>query len=236
MARRAKHFLLERARYSEEVSKPTIYPKYTAEELSVLLKKTPVSDTEMFRIDDDNREAIKSLCYYFTNDPRFEEGGLSLKKGLLLFGGVGVGKSMVMHLLQQNQKQSYRLISCIDVVSEFTNQSRDERNAGFNPMSLFYGDIHSAIGGNPFGHRKLGMCFDDLGVENPRAVHYGEVKNCMEEVIWQRYKSGEFTKTHITTNLSADELKAVYGARIYDRMLEMFNLISWPVEAKSRRF
>lgn len=234
-ARREKHFAIERVKYEEKLRTPIEFPKYTAEDLSIMLKKTPVNDTSLFTIDDDNREAVRQLCYYFTEDRRFEEGNNSLAKGLLLFGGVGVGKSALMHLLQHNQKQSYRLISCIDVVNEFTNQSREDRNAGVNVLSKYYGDFHAPLNGNAYGHRKLGICFDDLGVENPRALFYGEVKNCMEEVIWQRYKSGDFTRTHITTNLSADELKATYGVRIYDRMLEMFNPITWPVNAASRR-
>lgn len=235
-ARREKHFRVERQKYDEKLRAPIEFPKYTAEDLSIQLKKTPINEEgELFRIDDDNREAVKLLCYYFTEDKRFESEGRLLKKGLLLFGGVGVGKSMLMHLLQRNQKQSYRLISCIDVVSEFTNQTKEDRNAGVNVLARFYGDFHAPLNGNNYGHKILGLCFDDLGVENTRAVYYGEVKNCMEEIIWQRYKTGDFTKTHVTTNLSAEELKSAYGVRVYDRMLEMFNLIAWPLNAKSRR-
>lgn len=235
LARREKHFIRERERYQEELRKPIEVPKFTAEELSMKLKKQYVSPTDQFRIDDDNREAVKLLCYYFTDDPRFEQDGRSLKKGLLLFGGVGVGKSVIMTLLQHNQKQSFRLISCFDVVTAFTSQSQEERKYGENPLARFCGDLHAPISGNPFGHRRLGICFDDLGLENPRAMFYGEAKNCMEEVLWTRHKSGEFTKTHITTNLSGEELEKVYGARVRDRMKEMFNVIAWPLEAKSRR-
>lgn len=234
-ARREKHFRLERERYKAELNKPLVIPTYTAEQLAIQLKKTPVSDEDLFRIDDDNREAVKQLCYYFTADKRFEEGDRSLSKGLLLFGGVGVGKSMIMHLLQHNQKQCYRLISCKDVESEFVNQSREDRNSGVNVLARYYTEFNAASNANPYGHRKLGVCFDDLGVENTNAIHYGEKKNCMEEILWQRYKLCDFSMTHITTNLAADELKAVYGVRIYDRMREMFNLITWPEHAKSRR-
>lgn len=238
--RRQKFVRIQRAAYQEKVNTPEQYPSYTAEELSIMLKKTPVGkDREgndlFFQIDDDNREALKLLCYYFTNDARFEQEGRSLQKGVLLFGGVGVGKSLVMELLQQNQKQSYRLISCIDVVSEFTNQSSDDRKQGTNPLGIFCGDLPSSVGANPFGHRRLGFCFDDLGMEDFKAMYYGQTKNCMEEILWTRHKSGDFTKTHLTTNLSADELKTTYGIRIYDRLREMMNVITWPTNAKSRR-
>lgn len=234
-ARREKHFRLERKRYEESLIKPFDPPKYTAEQLLTHLAELKLEDGNLFRLDDDNREAVTLLCYYFTNDPRFEGPDRSLKKGLLLHGGVGVGKSVIMHLFQQNQKLSYKLVSCIDVVNEFTNQSHDERKAGVNPLSIFCGDAHAPIGGNMYGHRRLGLCFDDLGLENARAIHYGEVKNCMEEILWQRYKTGEHAKTHATTNMSAEQIEQTYGIRIRDRMKEMFNVIAWPVEAKSRR-
>jgi DNA replication protein DnaC len=57
----------------------------------------------------------------------------------------------------------------------------------------------------------------------------------MHEVLTQRYKNGLFTSTHVTTNLSAEQIKELYGVRVADRMREMFNLISFPENAKSRR-
>lgn len=39
----------------------------------------------------------------------------------------------------------------------------------------------------------------------------------------------------MTTNLNAEELERLYGDRVRSRLREMFNLISFPPEAKDRR-
>lgn len=234
-ARKKKYFQQKTAAYWNDVvlSEPS-YRSYTAEELSLELKKTPVNDDNLFRIDDSNREVVRLICYYLTNDPRFEANGLSLKKGLMLQGGVGVGKTMLMELLQQNQKQSFRMISTMDIVSEYTLQGHDEKRSGNNVIAKYYANLPVPIG-NPYGHRHIGFCFDDLGLEERRAMNYGTAKNCMEEILWKRYEARLFTSTHITTNLSIEEIREAYGERIFDRLKEMFNQIAWPAAAPSRR-
>jgi len=58
----------------------------------------------------------------------------------------------------------------------------------------------------------------------------------MIEVILNRYdKHIEFFMTHMTSNLSPGEVKDRYGIRVFDRMREMFNIIDFPLDAKSRR-
>jgi DNA replication protein DnaC len=74
-----------------------------------------------------------------------------------------------------------------------------------------------------------------LGTE-ANAKHYGHEKNVMAEIILNRYDNNlPYHCTHITTNLTADEIKAQYGTRVTDRIREMFNIIKFPVGAKSRR-
>lgn len=46
-----------------------------------------------FIVDKQNEDIFNKLCQYFSNDPDFENDGLSLSKGILLTGPVGVGKS-----------------------------------------------------------------------------------------------------------------------------------------------
>lgn len=238
--RKKKYFQIKNKEYWDKLSVEEETAKLlTAEELGKALVKTPVGfDSNgkeiYFKIDDDNREVVKMMCYYFTNDKRFEDAGYSLSKGLLLQGGVGVGKSKIMTLLQQNQKQSFRVISCIDVANMWINQTKQDQENG-NVLARLFANTHSALGANPYGHRQIGYCFDDLGTEELRALNFGTAKNTMEEVLWKRHANGLFTTTHITTNLSAEELKESYGHRIYDRMREMFNQITWPKSAKSRR-
>ena len=54
------------------------------------------------------------------------------------------------------------------------------------------------------------LCLNDLGTENTNLRG----------------------TTHITTNLTANEIRTIYGERVYDGLLEMMNVISYPAEAK----
>jgi hypothetical protein len=42
-------------------------------------------------------------------------------------------------------------------------------------------------------------------------------------------------KSHITTNLNAEELEARYGSRVRSRLREMFNLIGFDESSKDKR-
>lgn len=68
------------------------------------------------------------------------------------------------------------------------------------------------------------FCFDDLGTEQS-LKYYGNECNVMAEVLLSRYERfvSQSIKTHITTNLSATEIEALYGNRVRSRMREMFN-------------
>src|SRR5688572_14149410 len=72
-ARRRKHFKLQTAQYWDKVNTAEQFPLLSAEQLGNLLKQTELPDGKLFQIDEANREAVRLLCYYFTNDPRFEE-------------------------------------------------------------------------------------------------------------------------------------------------------------------
>jgi len=82
-------------------------------------------------------------------------------------------------------------------------------------------------------------CFDDLGVE-PKGSHYAKECNVMGEILLSRYElfmkkyvinqqpiTNNHSKTHITTNLNAQELEKRYGNRVRSRIRAMFNLISF---------
>ena len=79
-------------------------------------------------------------------------------------------------------------------------------------------------------------CFDDLGVEHV-GRYYGKDCNVMGEILISRYDifKQKGIKTHITTNLNADELQEKYGERVRSRMREMFNLISFDENSVDKR-
>lgn len=199
--------------------------------------------TNIFPIDERGPEKeysiiVKRLCCYFTQDPRFETGDYKRNKGILLFGGVGVGKTTLMQMFRQNQSYSYRVISCRDIEGDFAIKGQEV-------IEQFSENVQLAVNANPYGHQEAGYCFDDLGTENSVTKHFGNAKNVMTDIILNRYdrvkmltpegEQADFRGTHMTTNLTAEEIEKLYGTRFIDRLREMMNLIAFPDKAESRR-
>lgn len=217
--REEKFYRLQREAYRQKLFADTKPKKYTSIELFDFF-------ASKFTIDDYNRYIVNQLCFYFSGTKDFFDGDLN--KGLLLFGGVGIGKSTLMQFFIKNQVRSYRLMHCRDIESKFSTDGEDivKQCSYMQPVSK---------NSDPFGHQEIGLCFDDLGTE-ANAKHYGKEKNIMAEIILNRYDNQlPFTATHITTNLNAERIKSEYGPRVADRMREMFNMIQFPETAPSRR-
>lgn len=213
-----KHYRLKREAYNEKLRAEYVPKKYTYQQL---LNSFGAS----FNVDDENIVQLKNICHYFSEDPQFNGDP---KKGLLLVGGVGIGKTTLMNFFKQNQKYSYRMLSCREIESDFSSE-------GEKSVQCCSYNIAIAVNSNPFGHQEIGFCFDDLGTE-ANAKHYGKEKNVMAEIILNRYDNQlPGYCTHITTNLTADQIKQQYGTRVTDRMKEMFNIITFDKNAKSRR-
>lgn len=224
-ARKEKHYREKNAAYWQTVNTEKEYPNYTSDELlAIVLKNFSARNKREFVIDKFNEPIMILLCQYFTGS----KNGLDPNKGLFLFGGVGVGKTEMMGMFCLNQKQSYGIFSCNEIVEDFI-QSGQEEIGRFYTMPRTYAN-------HPFGQQFNGFCFDDLGTETIPAAHYADKKNVMADIILARYSNAlPFNATHITTNLSKEEITANYGSRVLDRMREMFNLIEFPTDAKSRR-
>jgi energy-coupling factor transporter ATP-binding protein EcfA2 len=236
-AREKKHYRLEREKYRESLKEMKPAKLFTAEAYYKAF-------TQIFPINEAKEREysviVKSLCCYFANDPRFETRDLKLSKGILLFGSVGVGKTTLMQMFKINGVFSYKMVSCREVESEYAK----EGDVAIGQYSINYPSI--AINSNPFGHQELGYCFDDLGTENAVTKHFGNAKNVMADILLNRYDNAmtkardtgnppEFRDTHITTNLSAEEIEKYYGTRVRDRMRECFNMITFDEKSQSRR-
>lgn len=216
--REAKDAELRRQAYNEKIKARRTHTIYSAEQL--------LSFYELqYEVDEMNAEVVDQLCCYFANDRGFNG---DLDKGLFLMGGVGVGKTSIMRFFIKNQRYSYRMEACRDVETNYSALGDDYLHRVSNNLPI-------AVNADPFGHQQIGFCFDDLGTESD-GKHYGKGKNVMADVILNRYDNGlAYISTHITTNLSADEVKTMYGSRVTDRIREMFNIIKFPSKSKSRR-
>jgi hypothetical protein len=220
-AREEKYYLQKRISYLEALNTPIERKKYTSEQIKDFL-------SQVITIDNENESVVWKLCLYFSGDERFEKMGYKLDKGLCLFGGVGVGKTTLMEKFCQNQRQSYIMKMCRALEDEFAKDGDEVlREYGIYKQTT--------INGDPYGHQVLGYCFDDLGTE-PVSKYYGKTVDVMAEILLNRYDNRlPFTQTHITTNLSTDEILQRYGTRVADRMQQMFNMITFGNDAKSRR-
>lgn len=175
-----------------------------------------------FEFDSENRSVIEHLSYYFTNDERFEVANRSLKKGILLQGNVGIGKTLLMKFFQKNKKRCYTVKSCSVIADEFLLYSKDDE--------LTIEDTYSTPIEKPlhdpgaFFQKYIGYCFDDLGTEELKN-NFGNKKNVMADIIMAVYNKKDYEKFHITTNLTAVEIEQRYGTRVRSRIREMFNII-----------
>lgn len=187
-----------------------------------------------FVLDENNKIVFELLCNYFGNDQKFISlsasvgiNNPSLEKGLLLAGNFGVGKTWLMKLFRENQRQCYYIRNAKDISDDFQSDGEDAISEHFNlrqnPLndaSLFF---------QPFS----GMCIDDLGTEDIKN-HFGNKKNVIGDLIEKRYaRNNTGIMFHGTTNLTAGQLNEFYGGRVVSRMREIFNFIE--LKGKDRR-
>lgn len=190
-------------------------------------KKYFQSKNRHFIVDDQNRRFLDLICRYLTNDNLFEKKyNGELKKGLLIYGPCGTGKSSVIDIIR-NISRTYKFkqlwfsnISVHDVISQYNLE-------GEHIVEKY---------------RKGRVHFDDLGSEK-LANSWGVKEKLMARIIELRYNEFKHkgTKTFTTTNLTIEELALFYGNnadanrnRFADRIYEMFNII--PLDGTSRRF
>lgn len=218
-AGREKKFYLQKwISYNKSLTDEYIPPKFTADELLQDFKAK-------WDVDIENEEVVQKLCWYFSDDEKFDG---NLKKGILLFGGIGVGKTELMEFFMKNQKASYRIVTCKSIEEEYAS-------GGIPAIRGYYNNMPVAKNSDRFLHQFVGYCFDDLGVDED-VKNFGNKKNAMADIVQARYNNKiDYKYTHMTTNLSAPEIEKGYGDRASNRMVQMFNMIKFPSTAKSRR-
>ncbi len=180
-----------------------------------------------FTISDGERGIIFGLLAWFLNDELVaEEMGIDLRKGILLSGPIGCGKTTLMKIMRQMpfKRRNYSIISSREIVSEFMLN-------GYEVLETYSRGIlrdHERIPRN--------FCFDDLGAETT-SKYFGNECNVMAEILLTRYDlyKDQGIITHATTNLTADELESAYGNRLRSRMREMFNLFGYDGTSEDKR-
>lgn len=191
-----------------------------------------------FEIDDDNRQVLRFLLYYFNDCPLAEDvfpgRGYKLHKNIMLQGGVGVGKTMLMqifseYLRRRNNPRFFYNVSVTQMVNYYSIHNNIDR--------FLYNEEES----RGFAIKPYHLCLNDIGVEN-RPFYGIDTLTIINDFLHARneiWTNGDIDRrfAHLTTNLTTDQLakkfsqKDAFG-RIVDRF-KTYNII--PVTGTSRR-
>lgn len=177
---------------------------------------------EKFSVDSVDRELAYKKVYEVMAKNHSGKG----KKGICVIGGIGVGKSAMMKVMQRlfrGSKSRFRWVSAYELkdLSEMLTIHQIKEMYGYELKSDLY--------------------IDDIGVSID-VKRYGNTVNIITELLMERYdlfvESG--IKTHLSSNLPSDTLtmgtptiKSVYGVRVYDRIKEMCEFLVF--KGKSQR-
>lgn len=159
---------------------------------------------------------VKNMMYYFGNDPACD---WPLRKGLLISGNIGVGKTWLFEIFRDVSRKflkaggkNFKMTTCEKVYTAYEDDQQQARE--------------KYCEGN--------WCFDDLGTEDMITNDYGTKRLPIVEILTHRY--GKFKAyhylTHLSTNLSPEEIRERYGERVFDRLMQMMHVVSWEGESK----
>ena len=176
-----------------------------------------------FEVDIGNKNFLGHFCKYWNRDKAFEVlENISLRKGLLVFGSYGTGKTSSFQIIQNIARQYqvrelwFPSISTQEVVERFNMAKNKEDVVRYYSKGVFL--------------------FDDLGaeMEGNNSYQYGK-EEVFVRILLNRYRNFESlgSKTHITTNLSLGQIEQRYGKQLADRFIKMFNLLK--LDGPSRR-
>ncbi len=167
-----------------------------------------------------DRELLNGLFLYFIGS---SESPYDLRKGLWLEGSIGIGKTTLMHVFREFLV-SFRKGFLVATASEIANVY-----SATGELDLY---VNNTAG---YSGKPIELCLDELGREQLPAMHFGNKLNVMQYILHQRYGlwQSRGIRTHVTTNLTADDVERKYEGFILDRCRHMFNIVT--INGKSKR-
>lgn len=141
------------------------------------------------------------------------------KFGLMLMGVCGNGKTSLMQAIARliayvtettcgySKRKNVRIITAREIARLCSSEDKDARKG--------YDDL--------FNEPMLGI--DDLGTEPKEVTVYGRVTEPIDLLLSSRYAKQQFTI--VTTNLNKKLLEGKYDPRVYDRLKEMMDIITF---------
>lgn len=225
LARKRKHSLLEEQAYWEKVNKPKEYPKFDYADL----RSKVLSENPDYVIDESNKDIFNKLCAYFSGDADCETlFDITLKKGIMLYGPVGCGKTSMMRMFADNSFRPFCINPVRIIADEYT-----VKDMGIVTLNK-YSTLAPCYPHQNYGHTATGRCFDDIGTEDIKK-NFGNESNVIQDVLYKIYDNQLLGNFHGTTNLDGQGIEDAYGNRIRSRMREMFNVINFHKDSPDRR-
>lgn len=190
-----------------------------------------------FEIDDNNRDVLRFLLYYFNNCPLAEEvfpnKHYKLHNNLLIMGDVGTGKTMMMQIFSEYLRATknsnfFENVSVTQMTNYFTMHNNIDRYT--------YNEENS----KGFRPQPVNICLNDIGVEN-RPFYGIDTRTIVEDFLHARNEIWTMTAidqrkfAHLTTNLDLKKLKETFSddfGRLVDRF-KTYNIIV--LKGESRR-
>lgn len=215
---------------------PDVYRKHVELFLRIANEVVLRPQHRTFVIDDNNKQVLRFLLYYFNNcalaEDVFPGRGYKLHKNIMLKGGLGVGKSLMMQ--------------CFSEYLKFIRSPRFFLNVSVTQMVNYY-TLHNTIdcytfneeGSQGFQPKPVNICLNDIGIDDDKVFYGMKTATLTDEFlyarndIWTTYDKF----AHVTTNLDEAKLKERFNAqdnygRIVDRF-KTYNVIE--LLGKSRR-
>lgn len=220
---------------SHDLSDPDVFAAHTKLLLYVANNIVLAPQRREFVVDEHNKQVLRFLLYYFNGCPLCEDvfpgRGYKMHKNLLLQGGVGVGKTLLMQIFSEylrriGSPRFFYNLSVTQMVNYYTIH---------NNLDRFTYHEEESVG---FQCKPENVCLNDIGIQDKTffgmdtGLLTDEFLHARNE-IWTQFGKC----AHLTTNLTDDELKKRFNkndkrGRLVDRF-KTYNII--PLTGNSRR-
>ncbi len=221
-----------RTQRSEDPGSPVVTGNFSSEKfpfseaLSILEHSGKRLYGDHFQIHEEDHQVIFKLLVYFLRDTEnAPKLNISFRKGILLSGSIGCGKTSLMNLMRYiSAAYTHHVMKpCRQITFEFHKE-------GFPIIDKYSDHSYEPKDGQLVPKT---YCFDDLGAESS-IKYFGNDTNVMAEILLSRYDQfvSQGMLTHITTNLTSNQIEEVYGPRVRSRLREQCNLISFNSQDK----
>ena len=179
-----------------------------------------------FNVRNADARILNSIVAWVWRRSEISSLGLDYNKGLFFYGSLGRGKTMTLlalrkYLISVNsryhniKKADFRLGTYWKSASELAN--------------LYAADGQTAL--EMYYDQDCCLFIDEMGREPNPANNFGTKLDVIQFLLQMRYDHRRTSVTHITTNLTLEQIAAKYGSYIADRCLEMFNFIEFKGES-----